>query len=121
MESFKMTTDWLRENGYEGLVNKKFDCGCGLIDFAPCGAIYGQCEPAILYRNERGDYYYDTPEAEIAPNEKFNLISHLKAIVLKIDNRYVLGRVDAAIIETAVLRLQACEWTDKERKLKEQS
>ena len=119
MGAFGIMERWLNENDYEGLVNKKFDCGCGLMDFAPCGAIYPQCEPAILYRNERGDYYYDIPETTSAVINNF--ISLLKEIVKKIDSKYPLGIKDAAIIETAILRLQACERKDKERKLKEQA
>ena len=121
MESFNIIIGWLKENGYEGLVNKTLDCGCGLPDFAPCGAIYGQCEPAILYIDEQGDYFYDTPELGIDTNKKIAILDYLKSIVLKIDNGYTLGRVDAAIIETAISRLQAWEAKDKERKLKKQA
>ena len=118
---FRSIEAGLKEHGYEGLVNKAFDCGCGFPDFAPCGAIYPQCEPAILYIVEGGVHYFDTPETGIAPNEKIAIIEYLKSIVLKIDNGYTLGRADAAIIETAIFRLQAWEAKDKERKLKEQA
>ena len=130
MKPFKMTTDWLREHGYEGLVNKESGCGCGLPDFAPCGAIYGQCEPAELYRDPKGHYYYDVPEetavsAKIETGGEYRLllIPRLKEIIRKIDSGKAcsIGIMEAALLETAIFRLREAEEKDRERKLKEQS
>ena len=37
-----IVTEWLRTNGYDGLVEKDGECGCRLEDLFPCGDVYAQ-------------------------------------------------------------------------------
>ena len=42
---------WLKENGYDGLVNCETDgCGCSIDDFAPGECLHETCEPAHHYK-----------------------------------------------------------------------
>lgn len=54
------TYEWLVEHGYDGLACRGEDCGCGLDDLAPCGAVSELCRPG---RND--------PEAAKAYGEDF--------------------------------------------------
>lgn len=44
---------YLRANGYDGLVNPDAECGCRLGDLRPCASDFSGCEPA--YRREHED------------------------------------------------------------------
>jgi hypothetical protein len=38
-------SDWLKQNGYDGLLHAYTCCGCSLDDFMPCGEPKPDCEP----------------------------------------------------------------------------
>lgn len=42
----KIVTTYLRKNGYDGLVNRDLDCGCGVNELSPCDYCdIFSCEP----------------------------------------------------------------------------
>lgn len=41
----ELTEQWLKTNGYEGLVNGSIECGCKLDDLMPCHEPGVDCEP----------------------------------------------------------------------------
>jgi len=47
-----IVSDWLKANGYDGLVNGDGECGCPIGDLMPCEnsiAGLGDCQPAYRY------------------------------------------------------------------------
>ena len=59
-------TEWLKANGYDGLVADDAECGCELKDLAPCSGPWDTCRPG--YRgpdpeNEGGWAMYPTKQA----------------------------------------------------------
>ena len=40
-----LTEQWLRANGYDGLLNDSIECGCKVGDLMPCDEPSSQCEP----------------------------------------------------------------------------
>ncbi len=40
---------WLKENGYDGLVNLHGECGCDIDDLNPCCELCHECEAAYLH------------------------------------------------------------------------
>lgn len=44
MELCQIVSEWLRENGYDGLCNGDLECGCLRTDLAPCGFPGITCE-----------------------------------------------------------------------------
>ena len=46
-------SEYLKDNGYDGLYNPDYDCGCSREDTAPCfGGIPGECIPAYYNENK---------------------------------------------------------------------
>ena len=60
----KIIKSWLKEKGYDGLVNTELECGCGLDDLFPCldpdFGIPIDCKPA--YRNGKNGFSLKKPE-----------------------------------------------------------
>lgn len=54
--------DWLRANGYDGLITDGGGCGCGVDDLMPCGEPAPSCRPAYVHR--------DTPDFEFYAAQK---------------------------------------------------
>ncbi|MFA5217099.1 hypothetical protein [Sulfuricurvum sp.] len=53
MNCLEIVKKYLKDNGYDGLVNH--DCGCGLDDFEPCDGLDSkECLPA--YKHPNGGY-----------------------------------------------------------------
>ena len=49
--------EWLKKNGYDGLLND--ECGCKDGDLMVCGEFSGDCEPGYLYKGDEDcDYDY---------------------------------------------------------------
>jgi len=47
MTGADMVKEWLRDHGYDGLVNG--DCGCSLDDFMPCEECCCHCKSAYKW------------------------------------------------------------------------
>ena len=43
----EIVTNYLKENGFDGLSN--FECGCGIDDLCWCGELKDDCEPAYRH------------------------------------------------------------------------
>ena len=52
MTTKEIIEKYLKDNGFDGLVNVDAECGCGLDDFLPCSGDGGlaDCEPAYLVK-----------------------------------------------------------------------
>lgn len=58
----KMITDRLEQDGYGGLVNTVYPCGCGIGDLMPCGSPSGS-DCVAAYKNTHsttGEIIYST-------------------------------------------------------------
>lgn len=44
MTVLEIIVDYLKANGYDGLMNE-YDCACSLDDLQPCGEDFSTCEP----------------------------------------------------------------------------
>ena len=53
-----IVADWLKENGYDGLVNVYLECGCELDDLIPCEMDFGDCRAGYKVFCPEG-YEYD--------------------------------------------------------------
>jgi hypothetical protein len=51
--------DWLKEHGYDGLLDGDCECGCSFDDFMPCGEVYQDCQEAHKHKD---GLMYKTPE-----------------------------------------------------------
>lgn len=64
----EIINDYLKANGYEGLVNTTNECGCGVDDLAPCGDITSDCEGAHAIKQPVGAefdvVYYEGKRAD---------------------------------------------------------
>lgn len=40
----EITREYLKANGYDGLVRSDYECGCNIEDLMPCGECEGGCE-----------------------------------------------------------------------------
>ena len=49
MTVIEIVAEFLRTHGYDGLCNPDAECGCGLDDFVPCGAVIVDCLPAYRH------------------------------------------------------------------------
>lgn len=56
---------WLKENGYDGLVFPREDCGCLLDDLIPCGVDCAECEPAYNVGKIEGTDEYQMSSARV--------------------------------------------------------
>lgn len=43
---FEIVAEYLKANGYDGLICEDSHCGCGLDDLMPCGELYDDCQAA---------------------------------------------------------------------------
>lgn len=46
----EIISEWLKENGYQGLFNDDIECGCGLDSLFPCGLFSSFCAAAYEFR-----------------------------------------------------------------------
>ena len=44
MTAIDIIKTFLKLNGYDGLFNEDFECGCELDDLVPCGEVFLNCE-----------------------------------------------------------------------------
>ena len=44
----EIVLDYLKEHSFDGLAGD--ECGCGIDDFAPCGEMRSDCQPAYKYK-----------------------------------------------------------------------
>lgn len=59
MEAQEIIERFLRDNGYDGLVNVDWECGCGLDELVPCDGSISGCEPAYRIKcpcDEKGEH-----------------------------------------------------------------
>lgn len=55
---------YLKENGYDGLINADLECGCGIDDFEPCGDLNTvDCKAA---------YWHECKKCKTFPNCDLN-------------------------------------------------
>ena len=79
----EIVKNFLKENGFDGLVNINEDCGCVIDNLAPCLNDISQCDAGYKVPRDCGDYGYDfyisvsrpTPNARDANNALENLAS----------------------------------------------
>ena len=57
MNVAQIVAEYLKKNGFDGLVAHDIDCGCGLSDLHPCGEDFRNCQPA--YEKDSDDPDYD--------------------------------------------------------------
>ena len=43
--------EYLKANGFDGLVCTDVSCGCGIDDLAPCDCSISQCEPGYAFKS----------------------------------------------------------------------
>lgn len=48
MNAIDILETWLKEHGYDGLVNVENECGCTIGDLLPCHSYCGFCEPGYM-------------------------------------------------------------------------
>ena len=53
----EIISDYLKNNGYDGLYNEHDECGCGINDLAPCCDNPLECEPAYKTMGVDGPIY----------------------------------------------------------------
>jgi hypothetical protein len=61
MNCKKIIEDFLKQQGYEGLVNLNCECGCGIDDLMPCGSDnvdIEECETARKFIDENNEEKY---------------------------------------------------------------
>lgn len=66
--------DWLKEHGYEGLVNYDGECGCQINDLMPCEnsiAGLGDCRPAYRYECYRCRNWCDNLPIEVEDSSEW--------------------------------------------------
>ena len=64
--------DWLKLNGFDGLVNEHHECGCHLDDFIICGGDGGSvpsCRPAYKFNLKNGDWWMHTNKHWVEPED----------------------------------------------------
>jgi len=52
--------DWLKLNGFDGLVHDDTECGCHLDDLFICGEFFSECRPAHKFTKANGDWWMST-------------------------------------------------------------
>ena len=56
---------YLRDNGYDGLVQEFSECSCELSDLCPCDNDFGMCEPGYKIPGSMDyDFYITTEKPE---------------------------------------------------------
>ena len=59
--------NYLKENGFDGLVQIDLECGCGIDDLAPCDQMAIDCEPAYYAKcdcEEHDGHHYQLKKPE---------------------------------------------------------
>lgn len=51
-----IVTNWLKEHGYDGLLNGNGECGCERTDLCPCESSCLDCEPGYKVKSHDPDY-----------------------------------------------------------------
>lgn len=51
MNAIDILEMWLKEHGYDGLVNVENECGCAIGDLLPCHSYCGFCEPGHTHKD----------------------------------------------------------------------
>jgi hypothetical protein len=75
MNVLQIIEKYLRENGYDGLCNVDYECGCSVDDLAPCCEYMNECEVAYkvkLNKKDRNYYgvdYIFSPKKELDEDE----------------------------------------------------
>ena len=67
-----IVSDWLKANGYDGLVNGDGECGCPIDDLMPCEnsiAGLGDCEPAYQFECWRCRNWCDNLPFDVESDE----------------------------------------------------
>lgn len=65
MDVYSIVKQYLEANGYDGLVESDYECGCRTNDLAPCGEINGNCIAAYEWPGEQGyDFTMKTEKPE---------------------------------------------------------
>ena len=65
MELHEILKEWLKDNGYDGLVDDELECVCDLNDLMPCGQPSVHCEAGYKVRAPKGsnvDFFIKAPE-----------------------------------------------------------
>lgn len=57
IDVMEMVRQHLVANGYEGLVNDDLECGCDLVDLAPCGEMKGDCLAGHCIKQPKGSEF----------------------------------------------------------------
>ena len=52
--------DWLKLNGFDGLVHEDTECGCHLEDLFICQECFNECRPAYKFTKANGDWWMST-------------------------------------------------------------
>ncbi len=47
----KIVIKYLKDNKYDGLYSTSGDCGCEINNLAPCGEMFGDCEPGYKVKS----------------------------------------------------------------------
>lgn len=68
-------SEWLRANGFDGLSNLDYECGCELADLVPCGSDCSQCEPAYKRAHSNGlDFVMTTNRSQTFTDEEIEAL-----------------------------------------------
>ena len=57
MNIYDIIREYLKKNGYDGLVSEDYECGCALDDFCPCEMI-GNCLAAYKWPGDEESAFY---------------------------------------------------------------
>ena len=59
MTVLEIVKKYLEDNGYDGLCNTDFECGCSINNLEPCGAMRSDCQAAYVAESpDNPDYDY---------------------------------------------------------------
>ena len=51
-------TDYLRDNGFDGLYNDDLECGCSINDLVPCDSACDMCRPGYRVETPGQDFNF---------------------------------------------------------------
>ena len=68
MKTIDIVIKYLKENGFDGLVDEYGDCGCDLSDLMPCdGESFSECHVGYKVQCDCGDHDYHITTTKPAP------------------------------------------------------